>query len=177
MRAPWKKNYDKPRQHIKKQRHHFASKSPSHQSCAFSRSRVRMWELDHKEGWASKNCCIWTAVLEKTLESPLYYKEIKPVNPKGNQPWMFIGMTDAEAGAPIHWPPDVKSWLIGKVPDTGKDWGQEEKGTPEDEMAGWHHQLDRHEFECIPGDGDGQGGLACCDSWGHRVGHKELDCE
>ena len=105
-----------------------------------------MWELDYKESWAPKNCCFWTMVLEKTLESPLDCKEIQPVRPKGNQSWIFIGRTDADAETPILWPPDVKSWLIGKDPDAGKDWRQEEKGTTEDEMAGWHHRLNGYEF-------------------------------
>ena len=104
----------------------------------------------------------------RRLESPLDCKEIQPVHPKGDQPWVFTGRNDAEAETPIFWPTHVKSWLIGKVPDTGKDWGQEEKGTTEDEMAGWHHRLDGHEFESTQGVGDGQGGLACCDSWGHK---------
>ena len=112
-----------------------------------------------------KNWCFWTVVLVKTLESPLDCKEIKPVNPKGNQPWIFIGRTEAEAEAPILWPPDTKSWLIGKDSDAGRHWGQEEKGTTEDEMAGWHHQLDGHEFGWTSGVDDGQGGLACCNSW------------
>ena len=106
-----------------------------------------MWELDHKEGWAPKNWCFWTVVLEKTLESPLDCKEIQPVNPKGNQSWIFIGRTDAEAEAPILWPPDVKNWLTGKDPGAGKDWRQEDKGTTDDEMVGWHHWLDGHEWE------------------------------
>ena len=101
----------------------------------------------HKESWALKNWCFWTVVLEKTLQSPLDYKEIQPVNLKGNQSWIFIGRTDAKAETPALWPPDVKSWLIGKDPDTGKDWGQEEKGTTEDKMVGWHHQHNGHEFE------------------------------
>ena len=113
-----------------------------------------MWELEHKEGWALKNWCFWTVVLEKTLESPLDCKEIKLVHPNGNQSWMFIGRTDAEAKTPILWPPDVKNWLIGKDPDAGKDWRQEEKGTTEDEMVGCHHQLDGHEFEQALGVGD-----------------------
>ena len=124
-----------------------------------------MWELDCEESWAPKNWCFWTVVLEKTLASPLGCKEIQPVHPKGDQSWVFIGMTDVEAKTPILWPPHAKSWLIGKDPDAGRDWGQEEKGTTEDEMAGWHHQLDAHEFGWSPGVGDGQGGLAC------RVGH------
>ena len=118
-----------------------------------------------------KNWCFWTVVLEKTLESPLDCKEIQPVHSKGNQSWVFIGRTDAKAKTPILRPPHVKSWLIGKDSDAGRDWGQEEKGTTEDEMAGWHHRLDGHEFEWTPGVDDGQGGLACCDSWDH----KELD--
>ena len=115
-----------------------------------------MWELDHKEGWALKNCCFWIVILEKTLESPLVCKKIKPVNPKENQPWIFIGRTDAEAEAPILWPPDVKTWLIRKDPDAGKDRRQE-KGTTEDKTVVWHHQLNGHEFEQPPGDGEGQG--------------------
>ena len=118
----------KPRQHIKKQRHYFANKGPSSQSYGFSSSHGWMWELNHKEGWAPKNWCFWTVVLEKTLESPLDSKKIKPVNPKGNQSWIFIGRTDAEAEAPILWPPDAKSQLTGKDPNAGKDWRQEEKG-------------------------------------------------
>ena len=127
-----------------------------------------MWELDYKESWAWKNWCFWTVVLEKTLESPLDCKVLQPVNPKGNQSWIFIGRTDAEAEALILWPPHAKSWLIGKDPDAGRDWGQEEKGTTEDEMAGWHHWLYGRESEWTPGVGDGQGGLACYDSWGHK---------
>ena len=122
-----------------------AEKDLSSQSCGFSSSRVWMWELDHKEGWALKNCCFQTVVLEKTLESPLDCKEIKPVHPKGNQSWILIGRTNAEAEAPILWPPDAKSQLSGKDPDAGKDW-RWEKGTT-DEMAGWHHWLNGHEFE------------------------------
>ena len=113
---------------IKKQRHHFAGKSPYSQSCGFSSSHEWMWELDHKEGWTPKNWCYWTVVLQKTLESPLDWKEMKPVNPKGDQLWIFIRRTDAEAEASVLWPPDAKSGLIGKDPSAGKDWGQEEKG-------------------------------------------------
>ena len=127
-----------------------------------------MWELDYKESWVPKNWCFWTVVLEKTLESPLDSKEIKPVNPKGNQPWIFIGRPDAEAEAPILWPPDAKSKLIGKDPDAGKDWKQEEKGITEDEMVGWHHQLDGHLFEQAPGVGDEQRSLACCSPSGGK---------
>ena len=126
-----------------------------------------MWELDRKEGWALKNWFFRIAMLEKTLESPFDSKEIKLVNPKGIQPWIFIGRTDAEAEAPIFWPPDAKSQLTGKDPDAGKDWRQE-KGRTEDEMVGWHHQLNGLELEQTPGVGDGQGGLACCDSWGRK---------
>ena len=140
MLAPWKKSYVRPRQHIKKQRHYFADKGPSSQSCGFSSSHVWMWELDYKETWAPKYWCFWAVVLEKTLESPLDCKEIQPVNPKGNQSWIFIGRTDAEAEAPILWPPDAKSWLIGKDPDAGKDWQWEEKGMTEDEI-GWMASL------------------------------------
>ena len=132
----------------------------------FSSSRVWMWELDHKEGWAPKNWCFWTVALEKTLESPLDCKEIEPVNPKGNQFWIFIGRTYAEVEAPILWPPHVNSQLIGKVPDAGKDWRQEEKGMTENEMAGWHYWLNGHEFEQALGGGKGQGSLECCSPWG-----------
>ena len=144
--APWKKSNDKPRQHIKKQRHYFAAKGPSSQNYGFSSSHVWMWELDHKESWVLKNWCFWTVVLEKTLESPLDCKEIQPVNSKDNQSWIFIGRTDAEAETPILWPPDVKNWLILKDPDAGKDWRQEEKGMTEDEVVGWHYWLNGHEF-------------------------------
>ena len=124
IKIPWKKSYEKPRQHIKKQRHHFANKGPSSQSYGFSSSRVQMWELDHMQGWIPKNWWFQIAVLERTLESSLDSK-IKPVNPKGNQPWIFIGRTDAEAEALILWPPEAKSHLTGKDPDAAKDWGQE----------------------------------------------------
>ena len=123
-----------------------------------------MWELDYKESWVQKNWCFWTVVLEKTLESTLDCKEIQPVHPKGNQSWVFIGGTDAESETPILWPPDAQSWLIGKDPDAGKDWGQEEKGMTEDEMVEWHHQHNGHGFWWTPGVGDGQGGLVCCGS-------------
>ena len=168
MLAPWKKSYDQPRQHIKKQKHYFDNKGPSGQSYSFSNSHVWMWELDYKESRAPKNWCFWTVVLEKTLESPLDCKEIQAVHPKGDQSWVFIGRTDVEAETPILRLPDAKSWLIGKDPDAGKDWGKEEKGATEDEMVGWHHQLNGHEFGWTPGVGDGQGGLACCGSWGRK---------
>ena len=125
--------------------------------------RVGLWRK-----LSTDELMLWTVVLEKTLESPLDCKEIKPVHPKGNQSWIFIGRTDAKAETPILWPPDAKSWLIGKDPDAGKDWGQEEKGTTEDEMVGWHHQLNGHESEQALGDGEGQGSLACCIPWGSK---------
>ena len=153
---------DKPRQHIKKQRHYFANKSPSSQSYGFSSSHVWIWELDNKKGWGPKKWCFWTVVLEKTLESPLDSKEIKPVNSKGNQSWILIERTDAEAEAPILQQLDGNSWLIGKDPDAGKDRRQEKQGMTEDEMVGWHHWLNGHKFEQTPGDGEGQGSLACC---------------
>ena len=126
-----------------------------------------MWELDNRKGWVPKNWCLQTVVLEKTLESPLDNKEIKPVNPKGNQPWIFIGGMEAEVEAPVLWPPDGKRWLTGKDPDAGKDWGQEEKGVTEDEMVGWHHWLKGHEFEQTSRDGERQGSLVCCSLWDH----------
>ena len=135
-----------PRQHIKDQRHYFVDKGPSSQSYSFSSSHVWMWERDLKESWELKNWCFWNVVLEKTLESSLEFKEIKPVCPKRNQSRIFNGRTDAEAEIPILWPPHAKSWLIGKDPNAGRDWGQEEKGMTEDEMAGWHHRLNGHEF-------------------------------
>ena len=122
--------------------------------------------LDYKESWALKNWCFWTVMLEKTLERSLHCKEMQPVHPKGNHPWIVIGRTDVEAEIPILWPPDAKTWLIGKDPDAGKDWKWEKKGMTEDEMVGWHHWLKRHEFELTVGVGDGQGGLACCSPWG-----------
>ena len=125
-----------------------------------------MWELDYKESWVPKNSCFWIVVLEKTLESSLECKEIKPVHPKGNQSWIFIERTDAEAETPILWPSDVMNWLTGKDSDAGKGWRQEEKGTMEDEMVGWYHWVNGHEFEWAPGVGDGQGSLTCCSSWG-----------
>ena len=124
--------------------------------------------VNYKENWAPKNWYFWIVVLEKTLESPLDSKEIQPVHPKGDQSWVFIGRTDAEAETPILWPPHAKSWFIWKDPHAGKDWGQEEKGTTEDEMVGWHHRHNGHGFGWTPGVGDGQGGLACCGSWGRK---------
>ena len=127
-----------------------------------------MWELDYKESWALKNWCFWTVVLEKTVESSLDCKEIQSVHSKGDQSWAVFGRTDAKAETIIFWPPPAKSWLIGKDSDAGRDWGQEEKAPTEDEMAGWHHGLNGLESEWTPGVGDGQGGLACCDSWGRK---------
>ena len=154
---------------LKKQRHYFANKGPSNQSYGFSSGHVWIWELNYQENWVPKNWCFWTVVLEKTLESPLNCKEIQPVNPKGNQSRIFIGRTDAEAETPILQPCDAKNWLTGKDPDAGKDWRQ--KGMTVDEMVGWHHWLNGHEFEKPPGVGDRQGSLACCSPWGCRVGH------
>ena len=127
--------------------------------------RCERWTI--KKGWVPTNWCFWAIVLEKTLESPLDCKEVKPVNPKANQFWMLFGRTDAEAEAQILWPPDAKRWFIGKDPDAKKDWGQEEKGTTEDKMIGWNHWLNEHIFEHTPGDGEGQGNLACCSPWAH----------
>ena len=151
---------------ILKSRDYFVNKGPSSQGYGFSSGHVWMWELDYKEGWAPKKWCFWTVVLEKTLESP--WKEIQRVHPKGDQSWVFTGRTDVEDETPILWLPDVKSWLIWKDPDSGKTWRQEEKGTTEYEMAGWYHRLNGHGFGCGPGTGDGQGGLACWGSWGHK---------
>ena len=148
--------------------YYFVNKGPSSQACGFSSGHVWMWELDYKESWVQKNWCFWTVVLEKTVESPLDSKEIQPVHPKRDQYWVFIGRTYFKAETPIIWPSDAKNWLIWKDPDAGKDWEQEEKGTTEDEMAGWHHWLDGRESEWTLGVGDGQGGLVCCDSWGHK---------
>ena len=127
-----------------------------------------MWELDYKESWALKNWHFWTVVLEKTLESPLDFKEIQPVHSKGDQSWVFFGRNDVKAETLVLWPPYAKSWLIGKDPDAGKDWGEEEKGMTEDEMVVWHSQLNVHEFGWTLGVDDGQGGLACCSAWGHK---------
>ena len=154
---------------VMKQRHYFVNKGRSSQVYGFSSGHVWMWELGYKENWAPKNWWFWTVVLEKTLETPLDCKVIQPVHPKGDQSWVFIGRTDVEAEIPILWPPDAKSWLTWKGPDAGKDWGQEEKRTTEDEMVWWHHPLDGHGFAWTPGVGDGRGGLSCCDSWGYKV--------
>ena len=141
---------------------YFANRGPSSQGYGFSSGHVWMWELDYKESWAWKNWCFWTVVLEKTLGNLLDCKKIQPVHSKGDQSWVSIGRTDAESETPILWPPDAKSWLIWKVPDAGKDWGQEEKGMTEDEMVGWHHQLNGHGFGWTLEVGDRQGSLLCC---------------
>ena len=165
------KEKDQPRQLIKKHRRYFANKGLSSQSSGFSSGHVWMWELDHKESWALKNWLFWPVVMEKTLESPLDCKEIQTDHPKGDQSWIFIGRTDTKVETPILCSPDGKNWHIRKDPEAGKNWRQEEKGTTEDEMVGWHYRLNRHEFEQALGVGDGQGSLL---SWS-RWGHKELD--
>ena len=154
-------------EYVNKHRCYFSKKDLSCRSYGFSSSQVWMWKLDYKESWVLKNWCFWTVVLEKTLESTLDCKEIRPDNPKGNQHCIFIGRIDAQAEAPILWPPDVKSWLIIKDPDARKNW-RKEKGTTEDEMVGWYHRLNGHEFEQTPGDSEGQGSLVCCNSWGQK---------
>ena len=167
--APSKTNYDQSRQHIKKQRYHFANTGPYSQCYGFSRSHAWMWELDYKESWLQKNWCFWTVVLKKTLESPLDCKEINSVNPNGNQSLIFIGRTDADTEAPILWLHDTKSWLTGKYPDAGKDWRKEESRMTEEEMVGWHHWPNGYEFEQTLGNGKGQGSLACCSPQGHNM--------
>ena len=172
MLAPWKKSYGKSRQHIKKQRHHFANKGAYSQSHGFSSSHVNMWESDHKEGWALKNWCFQTVLLEKTLESPLDIKEIKLVNPKGNQPWIFIGRTDAEA--PILDDLMLRTISFEKTLMAGEYWGQDEKWATENETVAWHHWLNGHECEQTLGDSEGQGSLACCSPWGCKVRHDRV---
>ena len=154
--APWKRSYDQPRQHIKKQRHYFANKGPSSQIYGFSSSHVCIWELDYKESWVPKNWCFWTVMLENTLESPLNCKEIQPVHPKEDQSWVFTGRTDAEAETPILWPPDARNWLIGKRP-----WCWERSAGGVGDGREWHYQLDKQEFEQASGDGDRQWSLVC----------------
>ena len=151
-----------------KQRHYSADKGPCSQGYGLPSDHVRLWELDCQEDRMPKNWCLQTLVLEKTPENPLDSKEIKPINLKGDQPWLFTGRTDAEAEAPIFWSSDANRWLIGKVPDAGKDWGQKEKMVSEDEMAVWHHWCNEHGLEQTLGDDEGQGGLACCSPWGHK---------
>ena len=154
------------------QRHHFADRGPYSQGYGFSSTHIWMWELDYKESWVPKNWCFWTVMLEKTLESLLDSKEIKPVHPKWNQSRILTGRTDAKAEAPILWPPDVKGWLIRKDPDAGKDWRQEEEGMTEDELVRWHHWLNGHEFDQTPlGDSEGQGSLVLQSIESQRVRH------
>ena len=156
---------------ILKSRHHFANKDPYSQRCSFSSSQVWVWVLDLKEGWAQKNWCFWIDAAGEDSSESLRLQGDQIINLKRNQPWIFIGRTDAEAEAPILWPPDAKGQLIGKDPDAGKDWWQEEKGMTEVEMVGWHHWLNGRESEKTPGDSEGQGSLACCSPWDC----KELD--
>ena len=158
MIASWQESDNKPRQCVEKQRHYSADKDPYSQGYGLPSGHVQLSEPDHKEGKMPKNWCLWTVVLEKTPESPLDSKEIKLVNLKGDQPWIFTGRIDAEAEAPLFWSSDANRWLIGKVPSAGKDWGQKEKGVLEDEMAGWHHWRNEHELQQTLGDGEGQGG-------------------
>ena len=167
MFATWKKSYNKPREYIKKQRHHFANKGPHSQSNGFSSSHVQMWELDYRKAECQRidEFELWCW---RTVEGPLDFKEIKLVNPKRNQPWIYIGRTDAEAEVPILWPPDVMSWLTGKDPDAEKDWRQEEKGMTEDEMVGWYHRLNGPEFGQTQGDSKGQESLVCPSLWGGK---------
>ena len=166
MLASCNKSYDQPTWRLKKQRYHFANKGLYSPSYGFSSGHMWVWELDHKKDEVPKNWCFLTMVLEKTLESPLDSKEIKPVNSEGNQSWIFIRRTDAEVEAPILWPLDAKSQPTGKYPDDGIDWGQEGTGVTKDEMVGWHHWLNGHEFEKALGVGDGQGSLAVLQSMG-----------
>ena len=164
MLAPWKKSYNQPRQHIKKQRYYFADKGLSTQNYGFSTSQVWMWEVDHKESWALKNWCFQIVVLEKTLGQQIDQtsQSLRKTTPNIHwKDWCWSWNS-------IFWPPDAEKWLTGKDSDAGRDWGQEEKVTTEDEIAGWHHWLDGHESEWTLGVGDGQGGLACLDSWGHK---------
>ena len=169
--TPWRESYNQLRQHIQKQRHYFANKDPSSKGYGFSTGHVWMWELDCEESWAPKNWCFWTVVLEKALESPLDCKEIQPVHSEGDQPWDFFGRNDARAEAPVLWPLHAKLthwkrlWCWESLRAGGEE---EEKRTTEDEMAGLQHRLDGREFEWTPGVGDGQGGLACCNSWGRK---------
>ena len=164
MIASWQESYDKPRQGAEKQRHYW--QSPYSGGYGLPSGHVRLWELDCKESKVPKSWCLLTVVLEKTPESPSDSKEIKPVHPKGNQSWIFIGRTDAEAETPGFWSSDAISWLIEKAPDAGKDWGQKEKGMTEDEIVGWHHWLNGHEYAQTQRDNRGQGRLVCCSSWG-----------
>ena len=167
----WQESDDKPSQWVEKQRHCSADKGPYSQGYGLPSGHIRLWELDHKEDRMPKNQCHQTVVLQKTPESPLDSREIKPVNLKGDQSWIFTGRTDAKSEAPVFWTPDANRRLIGKVPDAVKDWGQKEKKVSDDEMAGQHHWCNEHELKQTPGEDKGQGDLACCSPWGHRVRH------
>ena len=164
----WQESNDKPRQCVEKQRHYSADKSLYSQGYDLLSGHIWLCELDHKEGRPPKNWCLQTVVLEKTPDSPLDSKEIKPINLKGDQPWIFTGKTDAEAEASVFWLSDTICWLIEKFPDAGKDWEQKEKRVSENEMAGQHHWCNEHELGQTPRDGERQGGLACCSPWGHK---------
>ena len=168
----WQESYEKLRQCVKKQRHHSTNKGPYSQDYGLPSGHVWLWDLDCKEDRAPENWCLRTMVLEKTSGSSLDSEEIKPINLKGNQPWILIRRTDLEAEAPVFWSPDVNRWLIGKVPNAGKDWRQKEKRASEDEMAGWHNQCNGHELGQTLGDGRGQGGVACCSLWGCKESDK-----
>ena len=171
MIASWQESCDKPRQCVEKQRHCSADRGPYNQGYSLHRGHIRLWNMDSEEGRGPKNWCLQTVVLEKTLESPLDSKEIKPVNLKGNQPWILIGMTDGDAEARVFWLSDANSWIIEKVPDAGKDLEQKGKRASEDKMAGWHHRFKGRDLGQTSRDGEGQGGLSCCGSWSHN----ELD--
>ena len=172
MLAPWKKSYDQPRQHIKKQRYYFTNRDLSSQTYGFSINHIWMWELDSKERWVPKKWCFWTVLLKKTL-SPLDFKAIQPVYPKGNQPWIFIERADAEAEIPILWPPDTKNWLTRKNPDAGKDWRKEEKGMTEDMFGCYHPNMTQWTWVWVSSRSwwwTGKPGL-----WQNPGGHKELE--
>ena len=171
MLAPWRKSYDQPRKNIKKQRHYFANKGLSSQSYDFCSSHLWMWELDYKRKLSTRELMLLNCGVGKDYWESLGLQEIKPVNPKGNQHWIFIGTTHAEVDSPILWPPDVNNWVTWKDPDAGKDWRQEEKGTTEDDMVGSHHRFKGYEFEQAPGVGNGQGSLVYWSPWGHKESH------
>ena len=168
MIASWQETNDKPRQCVEKQRHYSANKGPHSGGCGLPSGHIWLWGLGHKEGRRWNNWCLWTMLLEKTPDSPLDNKEIKPVSLKGDQPWIVTERTDPEAGVPVFWSFDSNRWLTGKVPVAGKDPGQKEKRASEDEMAGWHHRCSEHELWQALGDGQGQSGQPCCNLWGHK---------